>query len=98
MLFGIVSNRRISACRNDPSASTALQYGPGNANRRPRRREGVVESFFGRGLQRFPLLSRRKSNHVTPAQIARSRGGKDAVLEIQRSFALGVERMHGDET
>ena len=98
MFPGIVSNRRIFAGRNDASASTAFKNGSGNANRRRSWRKGVVESFFGSGLQRFPFLSRRKSDHAAPTQIARGPGGENAALEVQGSLALGVERMHGDET
>src|SRR5262249_13437165 len=98
MFFGVVSNRGIFACGNDSRASTAFQRSPGNANGRRRRRKGVAKGRFGSVLQRFPFFSRRESHRALPAQFARHASGKNAVLEIQRSLALGVERMHKDET
>lgn len=98
MLFGIVSNRGISAGGNDTSSSAAFQYGPGNAKRGRCGHKGIAESLFGSGLQRFPFVSGRKSQHAPAAQIARCRGRENAVLEIQRTLPLRIEGMHGDET
>ena len=98
MFLGIVNNRRIFAGRNDASASATFKKGSGNANGRRCGCKSVVKSFFGSGFQPFPFLSRRKSDHAAPTQIAGGPGGENSVLEVPRSLALGVERMHGDET
>src|SRR5690349_15110097 len=98
MFLGIVSNRGIFPRRNDASASTAFQHSSRNANRGCSRRKRVAKSFFGSGLQHFPFFSRRKSDNAAPTQIASGPGGENAVFEVQGSLALGVERMHGDET
>src|SRR5215469_4717322 len=92
MLFGIVSNRRIFAHGNDARASSAFQHGSGDAFGWRSMLQGVAKSLFGGGLQRFPSFSRRESNR------AGCPGGKNAVLKIQGRLALGIERMHGNET
>src|SRR5215467_15474131 len=92
MLFGIVSNRRILAHGNDARASTTFEHRSRDAFGRRSRLQGVAKSFFGSGFERFPFFSRREGNRMG------RRGRKNAVLEVQRRLALGIKRMHGDET
>src|SRR5205807_1468529 len=94
MLLRIITDRGVFARRDHAHAGAGFDHGSRNANGSSGGREGADESVFGRGLQGFPFLSGLGSDK--PA--TRIGWGNNPMLQVQRSFALGIERMHGNDT
>src|SRR6266571_5335692 len=97
MFLRVIGNGRIPIRGNNTRSGAALKYRSRNANWGRGRRKAVAESFLGRGFQGFPFLFWRARDDLLALPLRPNRG-ENAALQIQRSLALGIQRMHGHDT
>lgn len=93
----IVHDGRIVAEGNDARPAAAFEGRARCAHRGSCSHKAACQRVMCRRLYGFPFLSAccgQNRRRWIPGGL----GGKDAVLQIQRSLAVLVERMHGDDT
>src|SRR5215472_169571 len=97
MLFGVVCDRRFFHRGDDARARGPLEHGSRNTLGGSGGDQTIAESVFGRGLQGLPFLSGFGSDHAPSGQIARSGRRKNSMIQVQRSLALAVQRVHRND-
>src|SRR5271168_1819022 len=96
VLLRVIADRRVFSERNDSRAGVALLQGASDARRAGGGGEAAAEGVARSGFQRFPFRAGlRRDDRCTHADSRLHR--KNAMLEIERSFAPFIEGMHRDD-
>jgi len=93
----IVHDRRIVAEGNDVRPAAAFENGARRAHRGSCSNKTACQRVMCRRFYGFPFLSAGCGENRR-RRIPGCLGGKDAVPQIQRSLAVLVQGMHGDDT